>query len=469
MTASRRLSWNFALDRAIAWARELKRPLLVLEALRAGYPWATDRHHRFVLDGMAEHARRLARSPVGYFPYVEPAPDRGRGLLEALAARAAVVVTDDYPAFFLPRMLAAAGRRVRVRLEAVDANGLVPMRAAGRVFTTAHSFRASLQRELRTHLKDLPAADPLAGLRLPRAAPLPAAIAGRWPAATGALLAGDGAALARLPIDHDVAPAPVTGGSAAGRRALARFVADRLARYADGHAHPDDEGTSRLSPYLHFGHVGAHEVFSAVMTAGRWTTRRLATTSRGARQGWWGVSPGAEALLDQLVTWRELGFNMCAMRDDHDRYASLPEWARRTLERHQADERPNVYSRAELAAARTDDRVWNAAQRQLVEEGWFHNYLRMVWGKRILEWSRTPADALDTMIDLMNRYALDGRDPNTYSGIFWTLGRYDRPWGPERPIFGTVRYMSSENTVRKLRMKAYLARWGDDARRLPLA
>jgi deoxyribodipyrimidine photo-lyase len=159
---------------------------------------------------------------------------------------------------------------------------------------------------------------------------------------------------------------------------------------------------------------------------------------------------------------------MCAMRDDHDRYASLPEWARRTLERHEADERPYLYSRAELAAARTDDRVWNAAQRQLVEEGWVHNYLRMVWGKRILEWSRTPADALDTMIDLMNRYALDGRDPNTYSGIFWTLGRYDRPWGPERPIFGTVRYMSSENTVRKLRMKAYLNRWGDDARSRPL-
>jgi deoxyribodipyrimidine photo-lyase len=195
------------------------------------------------------------------------------------------------------------------------------------------------------------------------------------------------------------------------------------------------------------------------MTAERWTTRRLGSAARGAREGWWGVGPGAEAFLDQLVTWRELGFNLCVTRADHDRDTAVPDWARRTLARHRRDRRPHRYTRAELEAARTHDRVWNAAQRQMLAEGWFHNSMRMLWAKKILEWSESAEAALDTMIALMNRHALDGRDPNTYAGALWALGRYDRPWGPERPIFGTVRYMSSENAVRKLRMKEYLARW----------
>ena len=462
LTASRRLAWSFALDRALGWAHELKRPLLVFEPLDCDYPWASDRLHRFVLDGMAEHAARLARGPVRYYPYVEPAHGRGRGLLAALAADAAVVVTDDFPAFVLPRLIAAAGARLTRRLEAVDGNGLVPMRAAGREFARAHGFRAYLQRTLREHLRDLPREDPLGGVRLPGPVTLPRRVTDRWPAADAALLAGDAAVLARLPLDHGVPAAPVAGGATAARRALAAFVATRLAGYADAHNHPDLDATSRLSPYLHFGHLGAHEVFSAVMTQERWTSRRLGSAARGAREGWWGVGPGAEAFLDQFVTWRELGLNLCAARPDHDRYTAVPDWARRTLERHARDPRPSRHTRAALEGARTDDRVWNAAQRQLLAEGWFHNYMRMLWAKKILEWSETPEAALDTMIALMNRHALDGRDPNTCSGSLWALGRYDRPWGPERPIFGTVRYMSSENAVRKLKMKAYLARWGGE-------
>jgi deoxyribodipyrimidine photo-lyase len=175
------------------------------------------------------------------------------------------------------------------------------------------------------------------------------------------------------------------------------------------------------------------------------------------------MSAGAEARLDELVTWRELGFNMAARRDDYDRYESLPDWARKTLEKHQRDRRPTVYSLEDFEAAATHDPLWNAAQRQLVREGRIHNYLRMLWGKKILEWSASPRDALETMIELNNRFALDGRDPNSYSGIFWCLGRYDRAWGPERPIFGTVRYMSSENTARKLHVTQYLRRYAAEA------
>jgi deoxyribodipyrimidine photo-lyase len=459
MIAARRATWNFSLDRAIEHSRALGLPLLVLEALRCDHPWASDRLHRFALDGMADNARRFARSPVGYYPYVEPAPGHGRGLLAALAARAAVVVTDDYPTYFLPRMIESAGRQLPVRVEAVDANGLVPIRSAPKAFPTAHAFRAFIQRTLREHLAAVPAPDPLKGLRLPPAPRLPAAITARWPAAADELLSGASAALARLPIDHAVAESPIRGGTRAATRRLAAFLDDGLPRYAEEQAQPEANATSGLSPYLHFGHLAAHEVFSAVMTRQRWTTRALGSSSRGARRGWWGVSDGAEVFLDQLITWRELGFNGCVFIPHYDRYDSLPAWARRTLDAHRRDRRRYRYTFDELEAARTHDALWNAAQTQMVEEGWFPNYLRMLWGKKILEWSAAPEDALGAMIALMNKYLLDGRDPNTYSGICWTLGRYDRPWGPEREIFGTVRYMSSENTARKLKVKAYLKRW----------
>jgi deoxyribodipyrimidine photo-lyase len=459
MIAARRLTWNYALDRAIEHARALKRPLVVLEALRCDYPWASDRLHRFVLDGMADNARRLTKSPVRYYPYVEPARAHGRGLLAALASRSAAIVTDDYPCFFLSCMIDAAGRQSPVRLEAVDSNGLVPIRSASRAFPTAHAFRAFIQRTLREHLAALPSPNPLEGLRLPAAPALPRAITDRWPAAPAALLDGDASALARLPIDHVVGVSPVRGGATQAARRLDAFLEAGLRRYADDQAQPEADATSRLSPYLHFGHISAHEVFSAVMTRERWTTRRLGSSARGARQGWWGVSVGAEAFLDQLITWRELGFNGCAYLPRYDRYESLPAWARRTLEAHRRDRRPYRYTLEEFEGARTHDALWNAAQTHMVEEGWFPNYLRMLWGKKILEWSATPEDALATMIALMNRHLLDGRDPNTYSGIFWTLGRYDRAWGPEREIFGTVRYMSSENTARKLKVKEYIRRW----------
>jgi deoxyribodipyrimidine photo-lyase len=241
---------------------------------------------------------------------------------------------------------------------------------------------------------------------------------------------------------------------------LNRFITQRLGRYVEDHSHPDREGTSGLSPYLHFGQLSAHEVFDAVMNAEGWTSRRLGSGKRGQREGWWGVSANAEGFLDQLVTWRELGFNLCALRPaDYDQYSSLPSWARGTLEKHATDTRVHRYSRDEFMNAATHDRVWNAAQNELSTSGTCHNYMRMVWGKKILEWTRSPEEALDTMIEVMNRLALDGRDPNSYSGCGWALGRYDRPWGPEREIFGTVRYMSSENTVRKLKMKQYLEKW----------
>lgn len=469
MTAFRRLGWNFALERAAGHARELGKPLVILEPLRAGYRWVNDRIHRFVLDGMAGHAAKLAKSDVLYHPYAEPEPGAGKGLLEALAKRACVVVTDDYPAFFLPRMVAAAASRVPVLLEKVDSNGLLPLRAADKDFVTAYHFRRFLQKVLPEHLEHPPEEDPLAEPLPRRLKALPAEIAKRWPAASPELLAGKTAALARLAIDHSVPPVPgVRGGEAEGEKALERFLDERLERYGEGRNDPGEEVTSGLSPYLHFGHVSSHQVFAALAARERWSPERLARSSRGAKEGWWGMSAPAEKFLDEAVTWREAGYNMASHREDFERYESLPEWAQATLAKHAKDRRPHLYSLEEFEAAATHDELWNAAQGQLVAEGRIHNYLRMLWGKKVLEWSASPREALEILIHLNNKHALDGRDPNSYSGIFWCFGRYDRPWAPERPVFGTVRYMSSDSTRRKFKVDVYVKRYARRAAQMPL-
>jgi deoxyribodipyrimidine photo-lyase len=235
-----------------------------------------------------------------------------------------------------------------------------------------------------------------------------------------------------------------------------------LSAYDELRNHPDEEATSRLSPYLHFGHVSVHQVFRALAKQENWSARNLKQPATGSRSGWWGLGPSAEGFLDELITWREVGFNMAWQRDDFETYESLPEWSKATLAEHAGDRRPHLYTLEQFERGQTHDPLWNAAQAELVREGRIHNYLRMLWGKKILEWSPSPQEALQVMIELNNKYALDGRDPNSASGILWVLGRYDRAWGPERPIFGKVRYMSSQNTARKVRVKKYMEQFAPE-------
>ncbi len=459
MTAFRRTRWNFSLQWAVDRANDLGKPLLVFEALRVGYPWACDRFHRFVIDGMADNAENLAKSGVSYYPYLEPSPDADKGLLAGLAEKACLVITDDFPAFFLPRMIASASKKIPVRIEKVDSNGLLPMKAADRVFAAARFFRIFLQKELPSHLSEMPEAEPLKGLM--HKAPLPSleGLLKRWPAASPKTLRGVPDALAGFPVDHQVGVVDERGGATAASKRMKGFIEKKLSLYEENRNHPDEDGTSGLSPYLHFGHLSVHEIFHHLASKEEWAPDHLPERATGGRSGWWHMSESAEAFLDELVTWRELGFNMCAQKQDHDHYPSLPGWARQTLKDHEGDERRYVYRLEEFEQAQTHDPLWNAAQIQLLEEGRIHNYLRMVWGKKILEWTSSPQDALDIMIQLNNKYALDGRDPNSYSGIMWVLGRYDRPWGPERPVFGKIRYMSSENTLRKVRAEEYLEKY----------
>lgn len=448
MTASRRARSNLALQHAADLARALGRPLLVLEALRCDHPWASDRFHRFVLDGMAANARAF-EGRAAYLPYVEPRPHAARGLVDRLAGDAAAVVTDDWPGLFLPRMAASVSDRLPIRFDRVDSAGLLPTGDPPRPFSRAYDFRRHLQRSLLDHLV-MPVEDPLAGL--PKPIPVPAAVLSRWPSA-------DALDLAALPIDHDVRPVALTGGSDAARAALQGFL-DRLDGYAERRSHPDDAWTSGLSPWLHWGHLSVHEIWRALTDRESWTPENLGSQRGGAREGFWGMSPDAEAFLDELVTWRELALHTARHDPGHATYETVPAWARASLEKHQHDAREALYPREQLEQALTGDLLWNAAQRQLREEGRIHNALRMLWGKRVLAWTRTPEEAFDTLVALNDRWAVDGRDPNSYAGISWCFGKYDRPWAPERPIYGVVRYMTTASSMRKWRVRHYLSRYG---------
>ncbi len=449
-TAARRASHNFALDHALATAARLRRPLLVFEALRADYPWVSARFHRFVVEGMADQRRAYAAAGIRYFPYVEPTPGAGKGLLRALADRACAVVTDRSPQFFLPKMVAAAARTLAVRLEEVDSVGLLPLAATTKAWPSAASFRRHFQRSWPSRVV-FPAESPAfpTGVAL---AELDPAVTARWPAAAGLLDDPDG--VRRLV--GGPAPVALRGGAEAGGQRLVHFVTRALDRYPERN-HPDEDAASGLSPWLHFGHVSVHAVFRAAVAGTGWTADQLGPAT-GSREGFWGLDPAREGFLDELVTWRELAQSFTAVVPDAESYATLPPWARETLGRHAVDPRPGLVDPARLEAAASGDPLWNAAQRQLLREGIIHNYLRMLWAKKILEWSPSPEAAFDTVVTLNHRYALDGRDPNSTAGITWCFGRFDRPWFPERPIFGTIRYMSSDSARKKLRLR----RWLDD-------
>lgn len=430
-----------------------------MEALRCGYQWASDRMHAFILQGMQDNEAAFSRAGVTYYAYVEPESGAARGLLQALAKNACCVVTDEFPCFFLPRMVAAAAARLEVRLEVVDGNGLMPIRSTDKLFLRAVDFRRALQKTLLPHLGDSPVSDPLRGYDL-GVARVPKDVEQVWPRATDSVLGAGPGALHALPIDHEVAPVAMRGGSEAASQRLRDFLDARLVRYGE-RSQPDSNSASGLSPYLHFGHISPHEVFAEVVKQQQWSMGQVSEQQRGQR-GWLGMDEPAEGFVDQLVTWRELGFNFTSRRDDYAEFDSLPEWARQTLAQHELDARPFTYSLDEFDQSQTHDDLWNAAQRELRETGVMQNYLRMLWGKKVLHWTRSPREAMAILIELNNRYALDGRNPNSYSGIFWVFGRYDRPWGPRREVFGAIRYMTSDSALRKLRLKGYLARWGAD-------
>ncbi|SRR6056297_1496865 len=468
MIAFRRTRFNFALQHAVDRANRCGKPLLIFEPLRTRYRWASDRIHRFIIEGMADNAAACAAAGVAYFPYVEPRPGVGTPLLHRLAEKACTVVTDEYPCFFLPHLIEAVKDKIPARLEVIDSNGLIPLRLPDRTFTVAHSYRRWMQKNILDSLVAMPQAEPLGKLKIKSKSPeelIDPKVLRKWKAADLTdLIDGDG--LSKIPIDHDVVPSPVIrGGAVDAESRLETFVSETLSVYNEDRNHPDEKATTGLSPHLHFGHISAHEIVQRILDHENWTPDQ-ASPVNGKNHGFWNTSEPAEAFLDQILTWREIGFNQTFRNPKtYDTLQSLPDWAQKTIRETADDDRPHLYTLDQFENAQTHDELWNAAQREIVRTGVMHNYMRMLWGKKILHWTASVAEALEIMIHLNNKYGLDGRDPNSYCGILWVLGRTDRAWGPKRPVFGSIRYMTSDSARRKLRLGQYLQRFsGSESR-----
>lgn len=463
MIANRRSHDNFSLDYALELANFYGKKLIVLEALAIDYPWASLRFHQFIIEGMLDNQKELQEKNICYYPFVEQTKDQGKNLLSSFAQAAFAVVTDYYPCFFLPAIVNKIAKTSPVPVISVDSNGIFPLQKTPRSFTTAASFRRYLQKNILSSLSQFPNPD-IAPQK--EQATVPTAITIKWPATDIQALRNN--KLKTLNIDHNISAINLRGGSVAAHKKYQYFLTHNFDQYAENRNSVDSDPSSGLSPYLHFGHISSHTIFRALCKKENWTIPTIAPKATGSREGWWRMSASAEAFLDQIITWRELGFVFCHHNPDYDQYDSLSEWARKTMSDHKDDPRPYTYSLNQFEQSLTHDPIWNACQNQLRTQGIIHNYLRMYWGKKILHWSSSPQEALNIMIELNNKYAIDGRDPNSYSGIFWTLGRFDRAWGPERPIFGKIRYMSGDSTKRKLRLNNYLSQYSAATATLPL-
>lgn len=424
---NRRAESNQALAFAARLANERDLPLLFYEGLTCGYPFASDRFHTFLLEGVPETARRLRKLGVGYVFHLRKRSADPNDALYRLAADAAAVVTDDYPAFIAAEHNRTVPARLDIPYYAVDASCIVPMAHFTKQEYAAYTIRPKIHKILTDCLQ------PVAPIRMKT----------KWDAPASPLHCEvtDGnisALVASCEIDHSIAPsAEFRGGREEGERRLRGFLDRNLRRYAKTSNQPPEKSTSGMSPYLHFGHISSLEVALA------------------AKQYAEEHDLIAAEFLEQLILRRELAFNFARFGPRADTLDALPDWARATLRKHDGDKRDFVYTRDQFERAETHDALWNATQREMLRDGKIHGYYRMYWGKKIIEWSATHQDALDTMIYLHDKYALDGRDPNTYTNILWCFGLHDRPW-TERRIFGMIRYMSFDGMKRKTDVNAYI-------------
>ncbi len=422
MQASQRAAQNHALEHAIGLANERSLPVLALFCLMNDYPEATQRHYAFLLEGLRETVSTLRERGIGTTVLRGSPVD----LVTRMARQASLVVTDCGYLRHQHRWRQQVAERVDCAMVEVESDAVVPVAAAStKAEYTAATLRPKLGRLLLRYLVPIEEQEPKApapeldeaGVRVETAEDVDSLLDG-------------------LPADRTVPRVTAfQGGASEGARLLEAFLEAKLDGYAAHRSDPSQDWSSHLSPYLHFGQISPLTVALAV----------------NRRSG-----PGADAFLDELVVRRELSLNFVSYNTRYDSLDALPDWARRTLENHAADPRPYAYDPETLESGRTHDPYWNAAQREMLQTGSMHNYMRMYWGKKLLEWSRTPVEAFGTALRLNNRWQLDGRDPNSYAGVAWCFGMHDRPWA-ERPVFGTVRYMSAAGLERKFDMKPYVA------------
>ena len=420
MQAAQRAQYNHALEYAIEQANEMHRPLLVYFGLTDDYPGANLRHYQFMLEGLAELAPALADRGLPLLVHHVRPPE---GAL-ALARSARLVVTDRGYLPWQKRWRHTLARRLKCQLLQVETDVVVPVEeASGKQEYAAATLRPRIHRQLDQYLVPLKPRQ-VKHKSLARQFP---SLDVRHPEKV----------LQRLTIDSSVPPSPCYhGGASQAQRRLRTFIKNKLSLYDKQRNDPNADVLSDMSPYLHFGQISPLDIALQVGRAG---------------------GDGAEVYLEELIVRRELAINFVHYGDFFGKFRSVPAWARAALRQHQSDGRPHIYSRRQLENAQTYDPYWNAAQMQMVLTGKMHGYMRMYWGKKILEWSRTVQHAYRTALALNDKYELDGRDPNGYTGVAWCFGLHDRPWG-RRPVFGTVRYMNDAGLKRKFDADAYVAR-----------
>ncbi len=411
---------NPALNLAVDAANALGKPVVVFLAPVPFYPHANLRHYRFLAEGIPDIAEALARRNIGFVLRRFPEHSLPRFCDEV---KAALVVGDENPMREPESWRRTAAVKLKVPLWTVDADVIVPSKLLEKAQYAAHIIRPRLQAQLENFL---------VAPQNPRAQ-----LAWSQPKSLSSLPA-DFDFTEGWQIDRSVSPVSNwRGGTVPAFALLREFVEHKLRSYGTQRNHPEIDHTSRLSPYLHFGHISP-------------VTVALAVEKSDAPKA------DKEAFLNQIITWRELAVNLVRFNPDYDSFECGEPWAHRSLAKHAADHRPVLYTEQQLEQAETHDQLWNAAQMQMVATGWMHNYVRMYWAKKILEWSRSPAAAHRIAVRLNDKYELDGRDPNGYAGIAWAIvGKFDRPWF-ERPIFGQIRYMSGASTGRKFDSKKYV-------------
>ena len=427
MQRAMRIPDNPALDVAIEAANLLGLPVVVFFSVIPNYPHANLRHYHFLQQALRDVAEDAAERGVGLVVRRPP----GNSLQAFLdETRAALLIGDENPCREPERWRTVLARRLKLPYWTVDADVVVPSRIFGRDYFLLHHFRPHLQRELPKFL-------------VPQRNPRPLH---PWKPAK---------ALPSFPLDQDItagfneldrAVKPVdtfTGGTHAAVKRLREFTHHGLAGYETDRNHPERKGTSRLSPYLHFGNIGPITIALACDDA-----VRQGRAPAGAR----------DRYLDELIGWRELAVLFVRYNLQYDTWECAEPWAQKSLREHARDPRPQRYTLAALERAETHDELWNAAQREMATTGWMHNYMRMYWAKKILEWAPDPATAFDWAVILNDKFQLDGRDPNGYAGIAWAIvGKHDRPWF-DRPIFGVVRTMTAASTARKFDAGLYIGR-----------
>jgi len=423
MTREQRVADNWALLLAQNIAIEHKRALVVIFCLVPDYPGANIRHYGFMLKGLQEVEQKLQKLKIPFVLLRGTPPEILPGYLAK--KNVAFLVTDFDPLHIKRSWQQEVGVAIKSSFYVVDGHNIVPCwHASPKQEYGAYTLRPKVKKLLPHFLCDFP---PL----------LPHPFSGKKVSAAPV----DWHKLYSFVTDHSVSEVDwLTPGEKAANESIGGFLMDGLQAYDNTRNDPNLDGQSNISPYLHFGHIAPQRVALLVKEA------RVQAEKKAA-------------FLEELIVRRELADNFCYYNENYDRFEGFPDWARKTLDAHRSDTREYQYSLETFEHGKTHDDLWNAAQRQMVELGKMHGYLRMYWAKKILEWSGSPLEAMEIAIHLNDRYELDGRDPNGFAGIAWSIGGvHDRAW-QERPVFGKVRYMSYEGCARKFDVKLFIARW----------